>query len=88
MDTAFSIAIPYIHNAAERNTNRAFLSGLRLVVNRFGTGIDFSQKLCPLDGGQSGGDMKTKTKNILTAVVLVAVAVAIYVFAVLRAISQ
>jgi len=32
--------------------------------------------------------METKTKNILTAVVLIAVAVAIYVFAVMKAISQ
>lgn len=32
--------------------------------------------------------MTTKQKNILTAVVLVAVAVAIYVFAVIRAVSQ
>jgi hypothetical protein len=32
--------------------------------------------------------MNTKTKNILTAVVLIAIATTIYVFAVLKAISQ
>jgi hypothetical protein len=32
--------------------------------------------------------MTTKTKNILTALVLVAIAGAIYVFAVIKAISQ
>jgi len=32
--------------------------------------------------------METKTKNILTAVVLVAVALTIYVFAVMKAMSQ
>jgi len=32
--------------------------------------------------------MNTKTKNILTALILIAVAVVIYVFAVMRAISQ
>lgn len=32
--------------------------------------------------------MNTKTKNILTAVILIAVAVIIYVFAVIRAMSQ
>jgi len=36
----------------------------------------------------SGKDMDTKKKNILTAVVLVAVALGIYIFAVLQAISQ
>jgi hypothetical protein len=38
--------------------------------------------------GLSGNLMKTKTKNILTAVFLAAVAIAVYVFAVLKAISQ
>jgi len=32
--------------------------------------------------------MNTKTKNILTALILIAVAVVIYVFAVIRALSQ
>jgi len=32
--------------------------------------------------------MKTKTKNILTALVLILMAVIIYVFAVIRAVSQ
>lgn len=32
--------------------------------------------------------MNTKQKNILTALILVAVAVAIYVFAVVKAVSQ
>jgi len=32
--------------------------------------------------------MKTKTKNILTALVLVAVALSIYVLAVIKALSQ
>jgi hypothetical protein len=32
--------------------------------------------------------MNTKQKNILTALILVAIAVAIYVFAVLKAVSQ
>jgi len=36
----------------------------------------------------SGEIMNTKQKNILTAVILVAVAIAIYVFAVIRAVSQ
>jgi hypothetical protein len=36
----------------------------------------------------SGEKMNTKQKNILTALVLVAVAVIIYVFAVMRAVSQ
>jgi hypothetical protein len=36
----------------------------------------------------SGEMMNTKQKNILTAVILVAVAIAIYVFAVIRAVSQ
>ncbi|MGZ5012409.1 MAG: hypothetical protein ACXV7E_00170 [Methylobacter sp.] len=36
----------------------------------------------------SGEIMNTKQKNILTALVLVAVAVIIYVFAVIRAVSQ
>ncbi|WP_446811648.1 hypothetical protein ACH50O_08820 [Methylomonas sp. 2BW1-5-20] len=38
--------------------------------------------------GVSGNDMDTKKKNILTAVVLTAIALTIYVFAVLKAISQ
>ena len=36
----------------------------------------------------SGEIMNTKQKNILTAVVLTAIAVTIYVFAVIRAVSQ
>jgi len=36
----------------------------------------------------SDDEMNTKTKNILTAVVLIAIATTIYVFAVLKAISQ
>ncbi len=32
--------------------------------------------------------MNTKQKNILTAVILIAIAVTIYVFAVIRAVSQ
>ena len=35
-----------------------------------------------------GGIMNTKQKNIVTAVVLTAIAVTIYVFAVIRAVSQ
>ncbi len=35
-----------------------------------------------------GNKMNIKTKNILTAVVLIAVAAAIYAFAVMRAMSQ
>jgi hypothetical protein len=42
----------------------------------------------PLGCGVSGNDMDTKKKNILTALVLVAIALTIYVFAVLKAISQ
>jgi hypothetical protein len=38
--------------------------------------------------GRLGGEMDTKKKNILTAVVLVIVALTIYVFAVIRAMSQ
>ena len=34
------------------------------------------------------GEMNTRNKNILTAVILIAVATTIYVFAVMRAISQ
>ncbi|MDD2722774.1 MAG: hypothetical protein PHH59_01955 [Methylovulum sp.] len=41
-----------------------------------------------LMGGASGDRMKTKTKNILTAVLLAIVAIAIYVFAVIKAVSQ
>jgi len=37
---------------------------------------------------ESGEIMNTKQKNILTAFVLVAVAVIIYVFSVIRAVSQ
>jgi hypothetical protein len=33
-------------------------------------------------------EMNTKQKNILTALILVAIAVAIYIFAVLKAVSQ
>ncbi len=39
-------------------------------------------------GSASGGIMNLKTKNILTAVVLIAIAVTIYVLAVIKAISQ
>jgi hypothetical protein len=41
-----------------------------------------------LHGNVSGEMMNTKQKNILTAVILVVVAIAIYVFAVIRAVSQ
>jgi hypothetical protein len=36
----------------------------------------------------SGEIMNTKQKNILTAVILITIAVAIYIFAVIRAVSQ
>jgi hypothetical protein len=36
----------------------------------------------------SGEIMNTKQKNILTAVILITIAVTIYVFAVIRAVSQ
>jgi len=39
-------------------------------------------------GGVSGYRMKTKTKNILTALLLAMVAIAIYAFAVIKAVSQ
>jgi hypothetical protein len=38
--------------------------------------------------GLLGNEMDTKKKNILTAVVLAAIAFTIYVFAVIKAISQ
>ncbi len=38
--------------------------------------------------GVLGNKMNIKTKNILTAVVLIAVAATIYAFAVMRAMSQ
>ncbi len=41
-----------------------------------------------LMGGVSGNKMKTRTKNILTAVLLAVVALAIYVYAVIQAVSQ
>jgi len=40
------------------------------------------------DGVPNGEKMNIKTKNILTALILVAIAATIYVFAVLKAISQ
>jgi len=39
-------------------------------------------------GKVSGEKMNTRNKNILTAVVLIAIAATIYAFAVMRALSQ
>jgi len=43
--------------------------------------------LCSVLDKASGEKMNIKTKNILTAVILIAVAAIIYVFAVMRAMS-
>jgi hypothetical protein len=43
--------------------------------------------LCSILDKASGEKMNIKTKNILTAVVLIAIAATIYVFAVMRAMS-
>ncbi|MGZ8910299.1 MAG: hypothetical protein ACXW09_09905 [Methylococcaceae bacterium] len=39
-------------------------------------------------GSASGEKMNTKMKNVLTALILVAVAACIYIFAVIKAVSQ
>jgi hypothetical protein len=44
--------------------------------------------LAEIPASVSGGIMNLKTKNILTALVLVSIAVTIYVLAVIKAISR